>query len=93
METNESNNKENQGELKQQGKRFKRVKAGPRELRALLKEVNGTKRKFQLRDKVMEEVEVPDHIDKKYKWGATVEIYNELHKGEGISPHWSPKDQ
>ena len=93
METDETTNKENQGGCKIEGKRLRRVHSGPRELRTPLREINGTKRKFQLRDEEMADVENQDHIDKKYRGDQIGGISNERIEGGGISPHWSPKDQ
>ena len=55
METDESTSKENQGGPRKEGKRFRILHSNPGMLRIPLKEFNGIKRKFQLRDEDMEE--------------------------------------
>ena len=93
METDETTNKENEGGFRKEKKRFRRAHSGPRELRIPLTEINGTKRRFQLRDEDMDEAVEQEHTNKRPRGDQKEGKDYELFGGGGSSSHWSPKDQ
>ena len=92
METDEANNKENQGGVSREGKRFRRVPSSSKKLREPLKEINGAKRKFKLKDEEIEEAVDQEHTDKRHRGDREGHRAYEMIGGEGVTQHWCPKD-
>lgn len=74
------------------GKRYRRMVQNPKRDRSPLKEINGNKRKFQLKYEIIEEVGEQDWQVKKCKGDVNMENSNDTQKGKGASPTWSLSD-